>query len=65
MPDPQPPPAPAPPPAPSVSWRQHFGALWQNGLRDDVVKTAVVLAVPAAIGGVAWAAKRLWERWRA
>lgn len=54
-----------PPPAPLTPWRQHFGELWRGGLRNDVMKATVVVVVPAAIGGLAWAAKKLWERWRA
>ena len=64
MADPQLPSVPPPPPS-LVPWRQHFGELWRGGLRDDVVKAAVVIAVPAAIGGALWAAKKLWTRWRA
>lgn len=61
MPDPQLPSV--PPSTPPVTWRQHFGQLWQEK-RSDVIKAAVVIAVPALIGGAVLGGRKLLAWWK-
>jgi len=59
------PPVPVPPPGPPIPWRQHLGEVWRGGLRTDVVKVAVVLAVPALAAGLLVGGKKLLAWWKA
>lgn len=52
-----------PPPTSPPTWRQHFGALWQEK-KPEIVKAAVVLAIPALIGGAVIGAQKLWAWWQ-
>lgn len=52
------PPPPPPPAAPLVPWRQHFGDLWRGGLKQDLFRTGVVIALPL----LAWGAVAGWRR---